>query len=76
MRFPDPVNSEARDLYPSESRDGRYLFFTSNRPKDREITSAPGIREELGLTPSTERPDIDIYWVDAAFIERFRPGSK
>jgi Tol biopolymer transport system component len=69
----ETVNTEHLEFCPSLSSDGRYLFFTSNRPKEIEIASTPGIREELGVTPSTDRPDIDIYWVDAGFIDRFRP---
>ena len=72
----ETVNTEHLEFCPSVSRDGKYLFFTSNRPKVQEIKGAPGIREELGVTPSAERPDIDIYWVDAGFIEPFRPEVK
>jgi Tol biopolymer transport system component len=69
----DAVNTEHLEFCPSVSRDGRYLFFTSNRPKSETIAETSAIREELGLTPSLERPDIDIYWVDAGLIEGFRP---
>jgi hypothetical protein len=71
----DAVNTEHLEFCPSVSRDGKYLFFTSNRPKAEEIVGTSAVREELGLTPSTDRPDIDIYWVDASFIEDFRPES-
>ena len=70
----ETVNTEHLEFCPSVSSDGKYLFFTSNRPKEQEIADTSGIREELGVTPSSERPDIDIYWVDAGFIESFRPG--
>jgi Tol biopolymer transport system component len=70
----ETVNTEHLEFCPSVSRDGRYLFLTSNRPKAQEIPSTPGIRDELGVAPSLERPDIDIYWIDAGFIESFRPG--
>ncbi len=70
----ETVNTEHLEFCPSVSRDGKYLFFTSNRPKAEEITGASAIREELGVTPSSGRPDIDIYWIDAGFIENFRPG--
>jgi len=69
----ETVNTEHLEFCPSVSRDGKYLFFTSNRPKAQLITDTSGIREELGITPSSERPDIDIYWIDAGFIESFRP---
>jgi len=69
------VNTEHLEFCPSISRDGKYLFFTSNRPKAVEITGTTGIREELGLTPSADRPDIDIFWIDAGFIDSFRPSA-
>ena len=69
----DAVNTEHLEFCPSVSRDGKYLFFTSNRPKAEAISGTSAVREELGLTPSSERPDIDIYWIDADFIESFRP---
>ena len=72
----DAVNTEHLEFCPSVSRDGKYLFFTSNRPKAQERAGASAIREELGVTPSTGRPDIDVYWVDASFIEGFRPEAR
>ena len=69
----DTVNTELLEFCPSVSRDGKYLFFTSNRPKAKAIAGTSAVREELGLTPSSERPDIDVYWIDADFIESFRP---
>jgi len=69
----DAVNTEHLEFCPSVSRDGKYLFFTSNRPKAEAIAGTSAVRDELGLTPSSERPDIDVYWVDATFIEGFRP---
>jgi Tol biopolymer transport system component len=70
------VNTEHTEFCPSVSRDGRYLFFTSSRPKVEalpEIRSA--VREELGLTHNSEQPDFDIYWVDARFIGDVRLES-
>ena len=71
----ETVNTEHLEFCPSISRDGRYLFFTSNRPKDQAIEDSLDVRDELGVTPSATRPDIDIYWVGTAFIESFRPES-
>jgi Tol biopolymer transport system component len=72
----ETVNTEHLEFCPSVSRDGKYLFFTSNRPKPAPIAGYEGsVRDRLGVTPSTERPDIDIYWVGAGFIEAFRPGE-
>jgi len=69
----ETVNTEDLEFCPSVSRDGKYLFFTSNRPKAESITGSSAIRDELGVIPSSGRPDIDIYWIDAGFIESFRP---
>ncbi len=69
----DAVNTDHLEFCPSVSRDGKYLFFTSNRPKAVEISSTTTVREELAIAPNAERPDLDIYWMDAGFIEDFRP---
>ena len=45
----------------------------TDRCKAEAIAGTSAIREELGVSPSLERPDIDVYWVDADFIEIFRP---
>jgi hypothetical protein len=66
------VNTEYLEFCPSVSRDGRYLFFTSNRPKEVAITETTAVRRELGVAPRGDRPDIDIYWMDAGFIQDLR----
>jgi Tol biopolymer transport system component len=72
-----PVNTEHLEFCPSVSRDGKYLFFTSRRPKATEIPSYRNTaRDELGVKPNPDRGDIDIYWIDARYLERFRPKSK
>jgi len=72
----DVVNTEHLEFCPSVSRDGKYLFFTSNRPKAQAIEGETAVRKELGLTPSADRPDIDIYWIDVSVIERLRPAVR
>lgn len=70
------VNTEHLEFCPSVSRDGKFLFFTSNRPKPPKMPEfASTVREELGVTPSTTRPDIDIYWVEVSVIEDLRPSN-
>ena len=32
-----------------------------------------GLRERLGVTLKDVPPDIDIYWMDASFIDKLRP---
>ena len=71
------VNTEHREFCPSVSRDGKYLFFTSNRPKQTAIPRYPSaVRETLGVTPDTERADIDIYWLDAGYLDALRPEAE
>lgn len=72
----ETTNTEHLEFCPAISRDGKYLFFTSNRPKSVEIPGTTDVRKELGLKPGGEYPDTDIYWVEAAFIEKFRPSHE
>jgi Tol biopolymer transport system component len=67
------VNTEHREFCPSVSRDGKYLFFTSSRPRVEalpDIRSA--VREDLGASRGSEQPDFDIYWVDARLMADLR----
>jgi Tol biopolymer transport system component len=55
----DKINSRWKDEYPFVSPDGKYLFFNSNRPSqrnDKPIPDGPG----------------NIYWVDAGIIDELR----
>ncbi len=71
------VNTEHLEFCPSVSRDGKYLFFTSRRPKNTKIPRFRNTaREALGLAPDPERADIDIYWLDAQYLDKFRPTAK
>jgi hypothetical protein len=71
------VNTEHREFCPSVSRDGKYLFFTSRRPRSMKIPRYRNTtREALGLAPDPERGDIDIYWLDARFLEKLRPTAE
>lgn len=57
------------------TRDGKYLFFSSDRTNDRE--NVPGgkltveVLEKLYFGPQNGLSDI--YWVDARIIDRLRP---
>ena len=71
------VNTEHLEFCPSVSRDGKYLFFTSRRPKSMKIPRYPNAaREALGLAPDPERADIDIYWLDARYLDTLRPTAQ
>lgn len=65
----DSVNSPADENRPFVTVDGKYFFFTSNK----EIQT-----ETMGDLRPDRRPgngSRDIYWVDAAIIERLRIES-
>ena len=47
IRLPQPINSEASDLNPSVSPDGRYLYFTSTRGVFDTIPARPLDYREL-----------------------------
>jgi hypothetical protein len=61
------LNSPQKEVYPIVTRDGKYLFFGSNRPASSH---------ELNEIDPSFRPgngSIDIYWVDAKILDQFRP---
>ena len=69
-----PVNGNAGSAYVSP--DGKYLFFGSTRR--REISSTPqspltlrALREANGRV---QNGNLDIYWMEASFLERLRPA--
>ena len=64
------VNSPYSENRPFVTLDGKYFFFTSNRP-----VSSPGLQEpEPHMRPGNGSRDI--YWVDAQLIEGLRPASR
>ena len=54
------INTSAKEVCPFVSFDGKYLFFMSNRVS------------ELNQKPIPDGPG-NVYWVDAAIIEDFKP---
>ncbi|MCP4898542.1 MAG: Xaa-Pro aminopeptidase, partial [bacterium] len=67
VRFPVPVNTQMRELYPSESRDG-YVYFFSSRPAGfgkSDLYRVPlrkgefGAPENLGPSINTEDNESD-----------------
>lgn len=68
------VNSDTADMSPAVSADGHYLFFASMRPGTASIpgpTSSYAQLQENSREPGNGK--FDIYWVDAAVIEKARP---
>lgn len=72
----EKVNSDQGENCPTLSPDGRYFFFTSRR-----ATGSPGVAEsydelhERWRAPAFGHGHGDIYWVDAALIEKLRPAD-
>jgi len=56
----DKINSESWEAVASITADGKYMFF------NRRINHGS----------DGELPNVDIYWVDAEFIDRLRPTSQ
>lgn len=78
----EPVNlgqqvntSGPQEYSPYISPDGKYLFFMSSR---RETTRPPSLTYKY-FTDLMNRPrngNGDIWWIDAAFIEKLRPTAE
>ena len=62
----DKINSPHSENRPFVTFDGKYFFFTSNKPSDDPALQqiAPELRPGNGQR--------DVYWVDARIIDRFR----
>jgi len=71
-----PVDGNAGSCYVSP--DGKYLFFGSTRAD--ELSTAPGAALTLrALREASGRPrngNMDIYWVEAAFLQGLRPQAE
>jgi Tol biopolymer transport system component len=71
----ETINTEASDLRPFVTADGKYLFFVSNRLVEVEHPAAPlSAREMQSILDRPGNGHQDIYWVSAAVIPR-RPSS-
>ena len=74
----DAVNTPGDGEYsPYVSPDGKYFFFMSTRPRPDGAIPDTLTRDFL-LRYRTEpgSGNAAIYWIDAGFIERLRPGSR
>jgi hypothetical protein len=64
------------EFSPYVSPDGRYFFFMATRTGPAEPLPALIDADYLrGLHAGPENGDVNIYWMDAGFIEELRPGS-
>jgi hypothetical protein len=72
----DEINTPGGEWSPYVSPDGRYFFFMSTRPTERESLPAQmsldAMKEIHNRSPNA---DAAIYWIDASVIEELRPGS-
>ncbi len=69
------INTKYNDKFPAISPDGKYLFFVSDRRDERSfIFSERTYDEMMSLNLGPRNGEGDVYWVDAAIIERLRPS--
>ena len=67
------INAGPKDLCPSVSPDGKYLFFTSTRRLYKQYSESPITYEEkIKILNSPGNGSMDIYWVDAKIIENLK----
>jgi hypothetical protein len=78
----DAVNTVHVEKWPSITPDGRYLFFTSDRPVDVQYSQYSEERKNLGQVralyefyhqPKSQPGWGDVYWVDAVVVEELHP---
>ncbi|MCP4901763.1 MAG: hypothetical protein GY906_32770 [bacterium] len=68
----DQVNSTAKELLPTVTPDGKYLFFTSERRTYIPDPNNLSYDEKIHILDNPGNGWGDIYWVDAAVIESLR----
>ena len=70
----EKINSNAIDLCPAVSPDGKYLFFSSNRNDHESYSKIPLTYEnKLEILRSPGNGSSDIYWVSSEVIEELKP---
>jgi Tol biopolymer transport system component len=70
----ETINTSATEVYPFVSRDGKYLFFGSNRRIHEEYSETPlTYAEKLDVLDNPGNGNTDIYWVDASIIQALKP---
>jgi hypothetical protein len=70
------INTPGDEYSASLSPDGRYLFFMSARmPAAEQMPARLTFEYIVGLHRSAPNGNPAIYWVDASFIEKLRPGG-
>lgn len=69
-----PVGGNAGSVYVSP--DGRYLFFGSAKSREAAAASPLTLRALREAAGRPQNGNLDIYWVDASFLERLRPAPR
>lgn len=70
------INTQAEEVCPVVTHDGKYFFFSSDRRKIKSIPESPMTYERIVL--DLEGPgngSNDIYWVDAKIIDQIRQNE-
>jgi hypothetical protein len=63
------------DFCPTMSPDGRYFFFTGTRTRFDAGSFTLSFESLLAGLSKPQNGQDDIYWVDAEFVTRLRPGA-
>jgi hypothetical protein len=72
----DGVNSPFSDKFSTLSPDGKYMFFVSRRPVEKNWSEVPRTYDEmLHKYSAPGNGSTDIYWVSTEVIERLRPNA-
>ena len=68
------INTFYREVDPSVSPDGKYIFFRSNRRIHKSYSETSLTYDEITkILNSPGNGEADIYWVDAKMIENLKP---
>jgi Tol biopolymer transport system component len=70
----ETVNSAGTEYCPVVSPDGRYLFFTSYLPPASWSGATFGYGDVVRTYDDVDNGLGNVYWVDAAVLDPFRPG--
>ena len=72
----EKINSDASEICPSLSTDGKYFFFTSNRVLYKNFSEKPITYEgKIKILESPGNGSEDIYWMDARIISELKPAE-
>ncbi|MFH1940645.1 MAG: hypothetical protein ABIL68_00975, partial [bacterium] len=71
----ESINSNAHEIHPFVTRDGKYLFFCTTRRIMYQRYSDPPItyEEKINWLDKPGNEFEDIYWIDTKIIEELRP---